>query len=282
VIIAVRARPPGADWLVLVCDVGQGSGAVINLGQGRGLVVDTGKEAKPIDTCLDDSGIEEFDLLISHFDADHFAGYVGTTWGRRIDRMFVSVNVAASPEARRVATDTGAEVVPAQRGRRLAVDGAAVDVLWPPPRPQPGHGDEELRNEDSLVVRIEQEGLSTLVPGDVGAEEQYVLAQGMRRSMCSSLRTTDRPTSLRSSSPRRPRISGWCPSARTATDIRVRSRCVPSDRFRCCAPTTAVRWPSTPKRGSAPGRTVLRTAGEAIAGGVCPSCRLAAIGWGPW
>lgn len=180
VIIAVRARPPGADWLVLVCDVGQGSGAVINLGQGRGLVVDTGKETKPIDTCLDDSGIEEFDLLISHFDADHFAGYAGTTWGRRIDRMFVSVNVAASPQTRRVAADTGAEVVPAQRGRRLAVDGAAVDVVWPPPRPQSGHGDEELRNEDSLVVRIEQEGLSTLVPGDVGAEEQHVLAQGMR------------------------------------------------------------------------------------------------------
>src|SRR5699024_9638941 len=94
--------------------------------------------------------------------------------------------------------------------------------------------------------------------------------RGCARSMCSSLRTTDRPTSLRSSSPRRPRISGWCPSARTATDIRVRSRCVPSDRFRCCAPTTAVRWPSTPKRGSAPGRTVLRTAGEAKPAGLCP------------
>src|SRR5699024_8804230 len=111
VIIGVRARPPGADWLALVCDVGQGSGAVINLGQGRGLVIDTGEETKPIDTCLDDSGIEEFDLLISHFDADHFAGYAGTTWGRRLDRMFVSVNAAESHEARRVATDTGAEVV---------------------------------------------------------------------------------------------------------------------------------------------------------------------------
>src|SRR5699024_7426316 len=65
-------------------------------------------------------------------------------------------------------------------GQRLAVDGAAIDVLWPPPRVRPGDGDEELRNEDSLVVRIDQEGLSTLVPGDVGAEEQYVLAQAVR------------------------------------------------------------------------------------------------------
>ncbi|WP_246475826.1 ComEC/Rec2 family competence protein [Brevibacterium renqingii] len=180
VIIAVRAKPPGADWLVLVCDVGQGAGAVINLGEGRGLVVDTGREAEPIDTCLDDSGIAEFDLLISHFDADHFAGYPGTSWGRRIDRMFVSANVATSPEARRVAADTGAEVVAAQRGQSLAFDQADVEVLWPPPRPHPAGQDEELRNEDSLVVRVDHEGLSTLLPGDVGADEQFVLAQGLQ------------------------------------------------------------------------------------------------------
>ncbi|UVI34553.1 ComEC/Rec2 family competence protein [Brevibacterium spongiae] len=180
VIVSVRTKPPAADWLVLVCDVGQGSGAVINLGDGRGLVVDTGKEPGPIDTCLDESGIDEFDLLISHFDADHFAGFAGTTWGRQIDRLFVSGNVADSAEARQVITETGAEVVPAQRGQTLRVGSAAVQVLWPPLRETPAGEDEELRNEDSLVVRIDQQGLSTLLPGDVGAEEQYVLAQSIR------------------------------------------------------------------------------------------------------
>ncbi len=180
VIVTVRAKPPAADWLVLVCDVGQGSGAVINLGDGRGLVVDTGREPKPIDTCLDESGIEEFDLLISHFDADHFAGYAGTTWGRKVDRLFVSVNVAGSPEAKRMITDTGAEVVPTHRGQTLSFDTATVEVLWPPLRSVMSAEDEELRNEDSLVVRVEQAGLSTLLPGDVGAEEQYLLAQQVR------------------------------------------------------------------------------------------------------
>ena len=177
VIVTVRAKPPAADWLVLVCDVGQGSGAVINLGDGRGLVVDTGREPKPIDTCLDESGIDEFDLLISHFDADHFAGYAGTTWGRKIDRLFVSANVADSPEARRVIADTGVEAVPTHRGQTLNFESASVEVLWPPLRSVLAAEDEELRNEDSLVARVDQKGLSTLLPGDVGAEEQYLLAQ---------------------------------------------------------------------------------------------------------
>src|SRR5690606_34592832 len=168
VIVSVRSKPPAADWLVLVCDVGQGSAAVINLGGGRGLVVDTGREPKPIDTCLDSSGIEEFDLLISHFDADHFAGYAGTTWGRRVVRLYVSANVAASPESERVSADTGAEVVPTHRGQTLDFDSASLEVLWPPVRSVPAAEDEELRNDDSLVVRVEQEGLSTLLPGDVG------------------------------------------------------------------------------------------------------------------
>lgn len=180
VVISVRSKPPAADWLVLVCDVGQGSGAVINLGDGRGLVVDTGKESEPIDICLDESGVEEFDLLISHFDADHFAGYAGTTWGRQIDRLFVSANVADSAEAKRMVADTGAEVVPTHRGQTLSFGAITAQVLWPPRREVPAGDDEELRNEDSLVVRIEQEGLSTLLPGDVGAEEQFVLAQSVQ------------------------------------------------------------------------------------------------------
>ncbi|WP_181273416.1 ComEC/Rec2 family competence protein [Brevibacterium oceani] len=179
VVVTVRSKPPGPDWRVLVCDVGQGSGAVINLGDGKGLVIDTGKESKPIDMCLDESGIKEFDLMLSHFDADHFAGYAGTTWGRTIGKLFVSANVADTAEARRVATDTGAEVVATDRGQSLNIGSASVEVLWPPLRPTVGGEDEELRNEDSLVVRVEQDGLSTLLPGDVGEDEQYVLAQGL-------------------------------------------------------------------------------------------------------
>lgn len=94
IIVVGRTKPPADDWLVMICDVGQGSATVINLGEGAGLVVDTGKDPKPVDVCLDEGGIEDFDLVISHFDADHSAGYAGTTWSRILHRLWVSSNVS--------------------------------------------------------------------------------------------------------------------------------------------------------------------------------------------
>lgn len=224
VIVTGRTRAPAADWLVLVCDVGQGSGTLINLGGGRGLVVDTGKEPGPIDTCLDDSGIETFDLVISHFDADHYAGYAGTTWSRTLVRLWVSANVAAASETRQIVTDTGAEAVATYRGETITAGAASIEVLWPPLRAGPGRqqptavtdagtaqvpdagtdtspdtvpevgatgtpgddagtpGDDastEVRNDDSLVLRVEADGVSYLIPGDVGEEEQYIIAQSL-------------------------------------------------------------------------------------------------------
>ena len=219
VIVVHRTTPPSRDWLVMVCDVGQGSATLINLGAGRGLVIDTGKDPKPIDACLDESGIEDFDLFISHFDADHSAGYAGATWSRTLHRLWVSDNVVQGQEVRRIVDDTGAEVIPTSRGQRLDIGGAHIEVLWPPARSARGAaqvgtaaatsaaGDRvsnrvgsdhrfdvgaaggghtmgewgsAARNEDSLVLRVEQQGLSYLIPGDIGEEEQFVLAQSLQ------------------------------------------------------------------------------------------------------
>lgn len=191
IIVVGRTKPPAHDWLVMICDVGQGSATLINLGEGRGLVIDTGKDPKPVDVCLDEGRIEEFDLVISHFDADHSAGYAGTTWSRTLHRLWVSTNVSGGEEVRRIVEDTGAEVVPTTRGRTLDAGGAQIEVLWPPPRQTTGTeetgGTEgaaetegtEVRNEDSLVLRVEQKGLSYLVPGDIGEDEQFIVAQSL-------------------------------------------------------------------------------------------------------
>ena len=191
IIVVGRTKPPAHDWLVMICDVGQGSATLINLGEGRGLVIDTGKDPKPVDVCLDEGRIEEFDLIISHFDADHSAGYAGTTWSRTLHRLWVSTNVSGGEEVHRIVEDTGAEVVPTTRGRTLDAGGAQIEVLWPPARETTGTeetgGTEgaaetegtEVRNEDSLVLRVEQKGLSYLVPGDIGEDEQFIVAQSL-------------------------------------------------------------------------------------------------------
>lgn len=205
VVVTGSPRGPAEDWRVLICDVGQGSATVINLGDGRGLVVDAGQDPVPIDACLDDSGITEVDLAISHFDADHSGGYAGTTWSREVRRVWVSETVANSPEVARIVADTGAEVVGLSRGSRMDLGGVGIEVLWPPapaagttaspgsgpgrvpvPTADPGPPGTEsemgtaARNEDSLVLRIDLAGLSVLIPGDIGEEEQFVLAQSLR------------------------------------------------------------------------------------------------------
>lgn len=176
IIVVGRTKPPADDWLVMICDVGQGSATLINLGEGRGLLVDTGKDPKPVDVCLDDGGIEEFDLVVSHFDADHSAGYIGTTWSRTLHQLWVSANVSGGNEVRGIVGDTGAEVVPTARGRTFDAGGARIEVLWPPAKETEGT---EVRNEDSLALRVQQKGLSYLVPGDIGADEQYIVAQNL-------------------------------------------------------------------------------------------------------
>ena len=132
----------------------------------------------------------------------------------------MSANVIGSPDVAQLVRDTGAEVVPLDRGRRLDVAGVAIEVLWPPgggtgvpagrrtsvPPTEgaggsggdvvggtgQGNGGSEsgqgsggsesgtaARNEDSLVFRIDVGGLTVLIPGDVGEEEQFVLAQNL-------------------------------------------------------------------------------------------------------
>ena len=73
-----------------------------------------------------------------------------------------------------MAEDTGAELVPTERGQTFAAGGARIEVLWPPANAAEGA---EVRNEDSLVLRVEQEGLSYLIPGDIGEDEQFIVAQ---------------------------------------------------------------------------------------------------------
>ncbi|MCM1012593.1 MULTISPECIES: ComEC/Rec2 family competence protein [unclassified Brevibacterium] len=201
VVVVGSPRPPARDWLVLACDVGQGSATVVNLGGGRGLVIDAGKQPGPIDECLDDSGIAEVDLAISHFDADHSGGAAGTTWSRTVGQVWVSANAIGSPDVAQLVRDTGAEVAPLHRGRRLDIGGVAIEVLWPPSTgvpPAEGRGGiggdaaggigqangrsgdgTAARNEDSLVFRVVVRGLTVLIPGDVGEEEQFVLAQSL-------------------------------------------------------------------------------------------------------
>lgn len=175
-LVIAMLRPPSPGWppenlLVLVCDVGQGDGAVIPLGHSSAIVVDTGEDPGPIDRCLRRLDIDHISLLVfSHGDADHAAGWQGVTRGRTV--AAVLAGPGGSPQLAEVPTYTAAA------GDQLTVGSASVEVLWPPVRPRSQVTAEE-RNDLSLVTRISYRGVRILFTGDLGEVAQRQL---LRRS----------------------------------------------------------------------------------------------------
>ncbi|GGH57663.1 ComEC/Rec2 family competence protein [Rothia aerolata] len=62
-------------WQLVVCDVSQGSAALVRTGEASALVVDTGEKDGALLACLDWAGVEAVDaVFLSHSHADHTGG----------------------------------------------------------------------------------------------------------------------------------------------------------------------------------------------------------------
>src|SRR5699024_9240959 len=84
-----RWLPPAAP--VVICDVGQGSGAAVRTGAHAAMVFDVGEDAADIDECLTAMRVETIPLMVlSHFDLDHVGGLAGALDGREVERVLVS------------------------------------------------------------------------------------------------------------------------------------------------------------------------------------------------
>jgi competence protein ComEC len=167
---------PPADWLMVACDVGQGDALVLRSGPGEAVVVDTGPDPAAIDGCLDDLGVRSVPLmLLSHFDADHVAGVDGVTRGRTVSRALVTVvdePAAGAASAARWAADAGVALERAWPGQGGRVGGLTWTVLWPE-RVIRGAG--STPNQASLVARVEVDGVSVLLTGDIEPEAQRAI-----------------------------------------------------------------------------------------------------------
>ncbi len=170
--------PVDADWAAMFCDVGQGSATLISLPGDDVFVIDTGDNDELIDICLDRTGDQRVHLLISHFDADHFAGYAGTGFGREIATVYFPAGAGRDPALAEIARAfPDAPRIPVSAGQRFQFGTVDWTILWPPATTGPAHGDENSR---SAVVHIQAGALSVIVPGDIGAEEQRQLATMMK------------------------------------------------------------------------------------------------------
>jgi len=172
---------PPDDWRIVACDVGQGDGLALRAGPHAAVVVDSGRDPGPMRACLDNLGVTDVPyLLFTHFDADHVGGAAGVFAGRRVGRVGVSGFRPVPPAGQRaleLASAAGVPVATAQVGERMG----AGDVSWVTlaagtgSAPSADGVPETAENDASVVWRVEVDGISVLMTGDLGPSGQAAL-----------------------------------------------------------------------------------------------------------
>ena len=167
-------RPPHGTFHVTVLDVGQGLAAVIET-RGRLLLYDAGARLSPaydmgsavVIPYLRRRGRHRVDtLVISHADNDHAGGAASI-----LEALAVSEVLASDPGALNVVKAVRA----CGAGQGWEWDGVRFEIVHPPAGWNAG------RNDRSCVLRVSAGTHAVLLPGDIEASAERLLASSDRR-----------------------------------------------------------------------------------------------------
>lgn len=157
--------PPG--WVAVACDVGQGDAMVLPTAPGRAVLVDAGPTPDDVDACLTRLGVRTLDaVLLTHPHADHVDGLPGALRGRSVGVVLTTIVDDPPDQARAVrawAAAADAPVRVARAGEAASVGAVSWRVLWPERVLQDG----SVPNNASLVLRVQTQGVSMLLAGDI-------------------------------------------------------------------------------------------------------------------
>lgn len=172
---APRLGWPPAGWVLVMCDVGQGDGLVLNAGQGTAVVVDTGPDPLAMRRCLRATRIRQVALvLLTHFHADHVDGLPAVLRSWPVAEIEVSPFAEPADRAAAVRREAAAARVPvtvAEPGERRTVGSLGWTVLGPLRLHDP-EDDGAGPNNASVVVLVRSSGIRLLLAGDAQHEEQ--------------------------------------------------------------------------------------------------------------
>lgn len=168
---------PVPGTVLVACDVGQGDALVLPTGDGAAVLVDAGPDPDLVDACLTRLGVDRLPLvLLSHLDADHVTGLPGALAGRTVGEVATGVLAPTEDRLGRIATEVaaaGARLTAVRAGEVRTVGTATVEVLAPDGEDARAGAD---ANALSVLARVTQHGVSTLLTGDLGADSEARLA----------------------------------------------------------------------------------------------------------
>lgn len=161
---------------VRVFSVASGSATSVSAADGRSILIDAGTNANVdvgeiIVRAMHTLGLRTLDAVcISHADVDHYSG-APTVYSRITApplRVHPRFEAAAhdEPTVRRMLAmlpATAKPLITLQRGDRLLLAAATLEVLWPPNDLDATWSE----NDRSLVIRLTCAGRSVLIPGDI-------------------------------------------------------------------------------------------------------------------
>lgn len=179
VLAVVAPRWPPPEWVLVMCDVGQGDALVLRTGPEAGVVVDAGPDPRLVDGCLRRLGVREVPLVVlTHPHADHVDGLPGVLSGRSVGAVQIGPGDDPPQQAAQVVAQADEAEVPLVRAR-LGEARQVGPVRWTVVAPSRAHqGTRSDPNNDSVVVRVQVSGVTLLLTGDMEPEAQAELLTG--------------------------------------------------------------------------------------------------------
>jgi competence protein ComEC len=163
---------------VVALDVGQGSAVLLRM-DGHAVIVDTGSDRAHVVDQLHAVGVTRLDaIVVTHPHVDHALGSLDIFEHLEVGHLYgpQTLHWSSGANVIRAAERTGVGFTPLAAGDVVDLGPIHLDALLPEPGDPPPF-DEDLIDRYSLVVRATIGATSVLLPGDIRAEEQRILAR---------------------------------------------------------------------------------------------------------